>query len=146
MHKAAISHYVHSSSSFPSLRIDLQTFDETPELSVGTCTVLRHFASRIPRDFVLLPCDFVPPPHLPLAALLNTFRAETVADGALATACFIEHPRPEKGTVIDEWGSPAQRVPIVYDEKTGTLVHIDTPDDQDRNAEEIELRMSLLSK
>ncbi|EIN11299.1 UDP-3-O-glucosamine N-acyltransferase [Punctularia strigosozonata HHB-11173 SS5] len=146
VHKEPISHYVHSSSSFPSLSIDLQTFDETQDLSVGTCTVLRHFANRIKRDFVLLPCDLIPPPNLPLSTLLDKFRTETVSDGAIATACFIEAPKPDKNSLIDEWGMPAQRVPIVYDETTGTLLHIDTPDDSDRNAEEIELRMSLLSK
>jgi translation initiation factor eIF-2B subunit gamma len=145
-HKASISHYIHSSSSFPSLRIDLQSFDETQDLSIGTTTVLRHFANRIKRDFVLLPCDLVPPPTLPLSVLLNKFRTETASDGAIATTCFIESPKPDKNGLVDEWGLPAQRVPIVYDEKTGTLLHMDTPDDVDRNADEIELRMSLLSK
>ncbi|KII92286.1 hypothetical protein PLICRDRAFT_172390 [Plicaturopsis crispa FD-325 SS-3] len=148
-HRTAISHHIHSdstSTSFSSLRIDLQTYDESQDLSVGTCAVLRHFASRIKDDFILLPCDFIPPPSLPLTTLLNKFRADVMSNGAIATACWFSGTRPEKGSIPEEWGFISTTSPIVWDERTGTLLHVDTPDDADRNSEELELRMGLLSQ
>ncbi|PCH43689.1 UDP-3-O-glucosamine N-acyltransferase [Wolfiporia cocos MD-104 SS10] len=147
-HRSALSNYIQSdaSSSFPSLRIDLQTYDENQESSVGTATVLRHFSQRIQQDFVLLPCDFVAPPTFSLTQVLNKFRTESTYDGSIATACFFEARRPEKSSSIEEWGIVPSPIPIVWDERTGTLLHIETPDDIDRNSEDIELRMSLLSR
>lgn len=46
----------------------------------------------------------------------------------------------------DEWGSHSQSHPIVWDDSTGTLLYIDTLDNTDKNAEELELRMNLLSR
>ncbi|OCH88888.1 UDP-3-O-glucosamine N-acyltransferase [Obba rivulosa] len=147
-HRAPLSHYINSdsSASFPSLRIDLQPYEESQDLSVGTCAILRHFAARIQQDFVLLPCDFVPPPSLSLTQILNKFRTESTYDGAIATACFYESHKPEKPASSDEWGPLPTPVPIVWDERSGTLLYVDTPEDVDKNGEEIELRMSLLSK
>ncbi|GBE80970.1 Probable translation initiation factor eIF-2B subunit [Sparassis crispa] len=147
-HRSALSNYIQSdsSTSFPSLRIDLQTYDETQESAVGTCSILRHFSQRIQHDFVLLPCDFVPPDSLPLSQIVNKFRTESTYDGSIATACFYEARRPEKAGSSDEWGVLPSPVSIVWDERTGTLLYIDTPDDVDKNGEEIELRMSLLSQ
>jgi translation initiation factor eIF-2B subunit gamma len=150
-HRAAISHYIHSdtsSASFSSLRIDLQSYDESQDLSIGTCALLRHFANRITGDFILVPCDLVTPPTLPLTRLLNKFRTDSTSDGAIATACWFERQNLNLGkdAIPDEWGSSHNVASIVWEESTGTLLHIDTPDDDDRNAEEIELRMALLSK
>ncbi|KAG9316531.1 UDP-3-O-glucosamine N-acyltransferase [Chiua virens] len=147
-HRPAISHYIHSESpiSSSSLRVDIQSFDETQELSVGTCSILRHFSSRIQEDFVLLPCDFIPPPSLPLSKLLNKFRSETTSDGAIATTCWFEFPKSEKSAAPDEWGSYSQSYPVVWDDASKTLLYIDTFDSTDKNAEELELRMSLLSR
>ncbi|KAM5531642.1 hypothetical protein V8D89_014694 [Ganoderma adspersum] len=146
-HRSAMSNYIQSdSSSFPTLRIDLQTYEESQDLAVGTCTLLRHFSSRIQSDFIVLPCDFVPPPELSLTQLLNKFRTETTYDGSIATACFFEASRADKSTVTEEWGILPTNVPIVFDERSGTLLHVDTPDAVDKNNEEFELRMSLLSK
>ncbi|KAG6813320.1 hypothetical protein H0H92_012133 [Tricholoma furcatifolium] len=125
---------------------DIQTYDESQDSSVGTCTLLRHFSSRITEDFVLLPCDFLPPATLPLSTLLNKFRADAISDGSIATTCWFAEQKPEKAAFPDEWGPHPQPSPIVWDEASGTLLHIDTADDQDRNAEEIELRMALLSR
>lgn len=66
--------------------------------------------------------------------------------GSLATACWFTGHRPEKGAFPEEWGPSVRGVPIVWDDATGTLLHIDTLDDQDRNSEEVELRMSMLSR
>jgi hypothetical protein len=52
----------------------------------------------------------------------------------------------DKGTVPEEWGRIGPSVPIIWDKKSGTLLHIDTPDDCDRNSDELEIRMSLLSR
>lgn len=145
-----ISHYIHSdtSSSFSSLRIDLQTYDESHDLSTGTCTLLRHFSNRITGDFIIVPCDFVASPSLPLINLLDKFRVDSLSDGSIATACWFEATTPNLGkdAIPEEWSSSSLATPIVWDESSGTLLHIDTPDDEDRNSEEIELRMALLSK
>lgn len=148
-HKPAISHFVNSDSSvssFPSLRIDLQTFDENTELGVGTCAVLRHFAGRIKQDFVLLPCDFVPPPSFALTRVLDKFRLETTYDGTIATACFFEMHKVDKNAGIEEWGSLPTPVPIVWDQPSGTLLYVDTPDDVDKDSEDLQLSMAMLSK
>ncbi|KAG6820990.1 hypothetical protein H0H93_008619 [Arthromyces matolae] len=97
-------------------------------------------------DFVLLPCDFMPPPSMPLSVLLNKFRTDVISDGSIATTCWFADHKPEKGAFPDEWFTNSQASPIIWDEVSGTLLHIDTPDDYDQNAEELELRMALLSR
>jgi translation initiation factor eIF-2B subunit gamma len=128
------------------LQIDIQPYEETADSGVGTCTLLRHFSSRIPRDFVLLSCDFIPPSSLPLTALLNKFRTDTVSDGLIATTCWFTASKPEKNASPDEWGHIAPSISIVWDKPSATLLYIDTPDDLDRNSDELELRISMLSR
>ena len=147
--KAAISHYIHSDSSvssFPSLRIDLQIYDETIESGQGTCDVLRQFANRIKQDFVVVPCDFVPSPSFNLSIILDKFRTETTYDGSIATACFFEAPKQDKNAVIEEWGMLPPPLPVVWDNKTGTLLHVDSPDDFDHHSEDLQVTMSLLTR
>lgn len=146
IHRPAIYHHIHSDVSSSNLNVDLQTYDETIDSSVGTCTLLRHFAGRIQEDFVLLSCDFIAPPSLPLTTLLNQFRADSGSNGSIATTCWYAASRPEKATSSEEWGPVAPPTSIVWDNGSGTLLHIDTADDVDRNSEDIELRLSLLSK
>jgi len=50
------------------------------------------------------------------------------------------------GSIPDEWNPTRTSVPIVWDKRSGTLLHVDSPDDRDRNADELEIRMSLLSR
>ncbi|KAK7440202.1 Translation initiation factor eIF-2B subunit gamma [Stygiomarasmius scandens] len=145
LHRPAISHHVHSALT-TSLRIDIQTYDESPDSNTGTCTLLRHFSSRISEDFVVLPCDFIPPPSLSLHTILNKFRTESASDGSIATACWFASSPPDKNAIVEDWGTPPPPTPIIWDEKTGTLLYIDTADDFDHNSEDLELRMSLLSK
>ncbi|KAI9509748.1 UDP-3-O-glucosamine N-acyltransferase [Russula earlei] len=148
-HRTSISHHIHSdtsSSSYPSLHVDVQTYDESPDEPVGTCFVLKHFSSRIQRDFVILPCDFIPPEDLPLSLLLNKYRVESNWDGAIITSCWLKAHGVDKSTVPEEWGQMRSSVPILWDKKSGTLLHIDTADDYDRNSDELEIRMSLLSR
>ncbi|KAF7315369.1 UDP-3-O-[3-hydroxymyristoyl] glucosamine N-acyltransferase [Mycena indigotica] len=145
IHRPAISHHIHS-HPHSSVRIDIQSYEETAETGVGTCTLLRHFSSRIARDFVLLPCDFIPPPSLPLSTLLNKFRTDTASDGSIATTCWFTPPKSEKNTTPDEWGHHAPTASIVWDKPSGTLLYIDTPDEQDQNSDELELSMSMLSR
>lgn len=138
IHRQTLSHHLHSnlSPALSSLHIELQTYDETPENPVGTCVLLRHVAKSIgSEDVVVLPCDFIPPPSLDLSTLLNRFRV----DGSLATSTWFA-PAEKEGEG-DEGKSP-----IVWDEKMGRLLHVDSLDDQDRNSEEVQLRMSILAK
>ncbi|ESK88318.1 translation initiation factor eif-2b subunit gamma-like [Moniliophthora roreri MCA 2997] len=146
-HKSPISHHIHSdiTSASSSLRIDVQTYDESLEMPGGTCALLRHFTNRISEDFVVLPCDFIPPPTLPLTTIINKFRTESVSDGSIATTCWFAASQPDKNSIIEDWGSLPTPTPIVWDDATGTLLHIDSPDNMDQNSDEIELRMSLLS-
>lgn len=164
-HRPTIYHHIHSDSSVSpsSLRIDVQAYDGDPSDSddeqgaigpggtvAGTCALLRHFSNRITGDFVILPCDFIPPSTFSLSTLLNKFRAESTANRSVLTTCwFAAHSsKPaDKGGVPEEWGPSYPRmVPIVWDPSTGTLLHVETLDDEDRNGDEIELHMSLLSR
>lgn len=148
-HRPSIFHHIHSdssSSSYPSLHVDVQTYDESPDQPIGTCAVLKHFSSRIQRDFILLPCDFVPPEGLSLTTILNKYRIESNLGGAIVTSCWLKvHVSPASG-IPDEWNPTRASVPIIWDKKSGTLLYVDTPDDRDRNADELEIRMSLLSR
>ncbi|PPQ99720.1 hypothetical protein CVT24_009703 [Panaeolus cyanescens] len=145
-HRSSIYHHIHSDVSSLSLRVDIQTFDESEDSPEGTCNLLRQISNRITEDFVLVPCDFMPPPSLPLSALLNKFRIDAMAEGSLATTCWFAPKKQEKGTVIEEWGPSSGTTSIIWDPITGTLLHVDSPDDVDRNSEEISLKMSLLNK
>lgn len=132
----------HIQSAFPSLRIDMQTYGDQQDISFETCAILRHFAHRIGRDFVVFPCDFIPPPSLPLSTILNKFRQESTLDDSICTSCWYEAPEKQNS---DEWGPSISTVPVVWDENTGTLLHVDIPDPGERPRDEISLRMSLLS-
>lgn len=148
-HKAAISHHIHSdvsSSISSSFRITLQAFDESVDSPVGTCALLRQFASRITEDFILLSCDFIPPASLPLSTLLNKFRIDTVSHGAIATSCWFESRKPDKGVIPDEWDSTIPITPIVWDDSSQTLLYVEAPDEADRGGDDLELRMGLLTK
>ncbi|KAG7441644.1 UDP-3-O-glucosamine N-acyltransferase [Guyanagaster necrorhizus] len=144
VHRHAISNHIHSETSV-SLRIDLQTYDEIMDASVGTCSLLRHFAHRIQTDFVVLPCDFLPPPSLSLNTILNKFRSDRISDGAIATTCWFTSNEMEKANEPDDWSPAFPPVAVVWDDKSGTLLHVDTADDRDMNGEELQLRMSLLT-
>ncbi|KJA29073.1 hypothetical protein HYPSUDRAFT_128095 [Hypholoma sublateritium FD-334 SS-4] len=145
-HRSAIHHHIHSDISSSTLRIDLQTYDESHDRNSGTCDLLRQFSGRIPEDFVIVPCDFIPSPSVPLSALLNKFRVDALADDSLATSFWFTSSTPEKGSFIEEWGPPPVPFPIVWEPTTGTLLHVDTPDDADKNSDEIELKMSMLTR
>ena len=146
-HRRSIADHVRSdaSASFPSLRIDLQTYGDSQDSSFGTGSILRTFAHRIDRDFVVLPCDFIPPPSLQLSNVLNKFRMESASDGSILTSTWYEvHQQPDKHAG-DEWGPHTPLTPIVWDEKSGSLLQVEIPDSSTRNEDEIELKMSLLS-
>ncbi|KAF8578004.1 nucleotide-diphospho-sugar transferase [Ramaria rubella] len=140
-HRSAISHHVHSdisSSTFSTLRIDIQTYEDdgtTP----GTCSILRRFASRIQNDFVILPCDFIPPPSLSLSAVLNIYRTE--AEEMVISTLFYEVDRESDKSSPDESMAPPL---IAYDTASGTLLHVDYSDEAEED--ELELHMRLLWK
>jgi translation initiation factor eIF-2B subunit gamma len=142
-HRSSIYHHIHSNITPSALSIDLQTFDDGEY--DGTCALLRHFSPRISEDFVIVPCDFIPPSSLPLSLVLNKFRIEAQSQDHLVTTCWYTSRFPDKVSLIEEWGPPSVSLPIVYDALTETLLHIDSPDDQDKNPDDIKLRMSMLS-
>ncbi|KAF9654084.1 UDP-3-O-glucosamine N-acyltransferase [Thelephora ganbajun] len=146
-HRRSIADHVRSdaSASFPSLRIDLQTYGDPQDSSFGTGSILRTFAHRIDRDFVVLPCDFIPPPSLQLLTVLNKFRMESAASGSILTSTWYEAPSQPDKNAGDEWGPHTPLTSIVWDEKTGSLLQVEIPNSLNRNDEEIELKMSLLS-
>ena len=158
LHRDAINHYINSdpsSSSFSSLNVDIQTFDDTQDSPAGTAAVLSHFATRIQTDFIVLPCDFLPPPSLRLESILNNFRLNTETDGSIGTALFYEmrsrSPADTDKTTAafeDAWGSPDPPMPIVYSSNgsgSRTLLHIDSPDSQDISPDELLLRSCTLT-
>jgi translation initiation factor eIF-2B subunit gamma len=145
-HHKAISRHIRSGFPISSLRVDVFPYDHPHDRSIGTCGLLRQCSSHVQTDFVLLPVDFIPPPSLPLSALLDKFRADTVSDGAISTACWFESRLPMKGIAVGDWGSVYRPTPIVWEEKTGSLLYIDSPDDVDRNSEDIDIRMGLLTQ
>lgn len=146
-HRRSIADHVRSdtSASFPSLRIDLQTYADPQDPPFGTGSIIRTFAHRIDRDFVVLPCDFIPPPSLQLSNVLNKFRMESAADGSILTSTWYEVSQQPDKNAGDEWGPHTLLTPIVWDEKSGSLLQVEIPDSLTRNDEEIELKMSLLS-
>ena len=86
---------------------------------------------------------------LPLSTLLAKFRTEALADGAIATTCWFAGTKKnekDKSTTPEEWGPFPEPTVIVWDETTGTLLHVDTPDAIDENADEMEVRMALLDR
>ena len=146
-HRAQISHHIQSgasSSGYPSLSIAFTTYE--PSDTNGTCVALLAAKARITRDFVLLPCDFVPPSDLTLQTILDAFRVDVAVDGAIATGCWFAPNRPDKGAVPDEWGSLHPPSTVVWDQASGSLLHVDTEEDMERNGDELELRMALFHK
>lgn len=83
-------------------------------------------------DFILLPCDFIPPPNLPLSALLDAHRTRP---NAILTSLFYE--RAEVGK------DGPERILVGWDKKTNSLLHVQEIEDVD---DEIDLRMSMLWK
>ena len=146
-HRRSIADHVGSdaSASFPSLRIDLQTYGDPQDSSFGTVSILRTFAHRIDRDFVVLPCDFIPPSTLQLSTVLNKFRMESASDGSILTSTWYEAPpQPDKHSG-DEWGPHTPPTSIIWDEKSESLLQVEVPDSSTREDDEIEIEISLLS-
>jgi len=78
--------------------------------------------------------------------MLNKYRIESNLGGAIVTSCWLKARVSVVGSIPDEWNPTSTSVPIIWDKKSGTLLHVDSPDDHDRNADELEIRMSLLSR
>ncbi|PFH46388.1 hypothetical protein AMATHDRAFT_77696 [Amanita thiersii Skay4041] len=146
LHRVAIHHHINSEMTSSSLRVDLQTVEESRDAGAGTCALLRQFSSRITKDFVLLPCDFLPPSNFSLGTLLNRFRIDVLSDGAIGTACWFPSHKPDKVSYIDDWGVNTPNCSIAWDGISGTLLYIDTPDEFDLNAEDFRFRTSMISR
>lgn len=78
--------------------------------------------------------------------MLNVFRAGSLSDGLIALSFWFSSVPPEKGSIPDEWGISVASRPIIFDPKTSTLLHVESPDDADLHEDEVEVRLSLLSK
>ncbi|KZO93160.1 nucleotide-diphospho-sugar transferase [Calocera viscosa TUFC12733] len=131
-HKAAIQHHLSSSnSSWPSLRVELESVDDEEAESLGAADLLRMFADRIHSDAVVLPCDFVPPPSLPLNLLLNAHRVDV--EDPVITALLVETGEEMKdGPIPTLMGLHAQ---------SNTLLFVDDNADPD---DDVALRMNML--
>ncbi|CED85578.1 Translation initiation factor 2B, gamma subunit (eIF-2Bgamma/GCD1) [Phaffia rhodozyma] len=101
-------------------------------LKSKTADLLRAYSNYLSTDFILLPCDFIPPPNLPLSALLDAHRTRP---NATMTSLFYE--RAEVGK------DGPERILVGWDRQTKSLLHVQEIEDVD---DEIELRMSLLWK
>jgi translation initiation factor eIF-2B subunit gamma len=146
-HRSAISNYIDNnstSSSFGSLRIDVQGIEDVSESQQGTSAILLHFANRIKTDFILLPCDFIPPSSLPLTQVLNMFRAHVGAEEGIMTACWFETPNDKPP--FEENDGTAGAVPILWNAASSTLLYVSSINHRDSEGDEIALRASLLSK
>ncbi|KAK2467757.1 hypothetical protein APHAL10511_000052 [Amanita phalloides] len=143
-HHPILYHHINSEVS-TSLTIDLQGFQEPQDVGAGTCALLRHFSGHITKDFILLPCDFVPPASFPLQRMLDKFRVDVVSNNAVLTTCWFPGCRPEKSLFPEEWINPSTSS-IMLDEETESLLYIDSANDIDSNDENFEIRISLLSK
>ncbi|KAG8978901.1 hypothetical protein FRB90_008263, partial [Tulasnella sp. 427] len=129
-HRSLISHFVYSSAEFPALRINIQTIDD--EESMGTADVLREIGSSIQSDFIILPCDFIPPAKLTLSSILDAHRMD--ADGPILTSLLYE-----RGEISKDGPPPLL---IGLEEKTRTLMHIPV----EESGDDVNLRMSMLWK
>lgn len=69
---------------------------------------------------------------------------ESASDGSILTSTWCEVPQQSDKHTGDEWGPHAPPTPIVWDEKSGTLLQVEIPGLSTRD-DEIELKMSLLS-
>lgn len=141
VHREAISHHIHSDISL-SLNIELQPHDD-PDADTGQ--LLRDFSHKIKDDFIILPCDFIPPPSMPLSILLDKFRAGSITLGPLITSFWFFSPQSEKGAFPDDW-SPLPKSAVVWDDQTHRLLHVDTSDQTEQSPETIILPMSILSQ
>ncbi|KIL68986.1 hypothetical protein M378DRAFT_190807 [Amanita muscaria Koide BX008] len=143
-HRSTLHHHINSEVS-SSLRVDLQSLPEPQDAGVGTCTLLRHFSDRVKKDFVLLPCDFIPPPSFSLQMLLDRFRTDIVSDGAAVITCWYPGPNSEHNQPLDEWG-PSPYSSILCDALEETLLYIDASEDPEFNGEDFFFRTAMLTK
>ena len=70
---------------------------------------------------------------------------ESASDGSILTSTWCEAPPQTDKHAGDEWGPRTPPTSIVWDEKSGSLLQVEVPDSSNRNDDEIELKMSLLS-
>ncbi|KAG8812355.1 hypothetical protein FRC17_002063 [Serendipita sp. 399] len=66
----------HIQATSPILKVEIHAYDSESEESTSTVAILKKISSRIQTDFIVLSCDFVPPPNLNLNRLLNLWRAD----------------------------------------------------------------------
>ncbi|KZS98565.1 nucleotide-diphospho-sugar transferase [Sistotremastrum niveocremeum HHB9708] len=136
-HREALSNYLQSDEFSSTLVVNFEAYDSN-DPSTGAMEVLAAAAPRCQTDFVLLSCDFIPHPSLPLSSVLNEFRVAT--DGALAISLFYEASVLDKSEEVAFLEKPPV---VIVDPSTSSLLHVDY---SHANEEELDLRMSLTWK
>ncbi|TEB15750.1 hypothetical protein FA13DRAFT_1822870 [Coprinellus micaceus] len=129
IHESALHHHINSDTTASNLSIDLQTYDET----TSHPSAPPSFSDTLP-------------PALRRTLSLSPYRLESTSHGAIVSTCWYPAYAPEKGILVDEWGQIPTSPALVWDPKTDSLLHVDTPDELDRNAEEYGLKMDMLSR
>ncbi|TIC15383.1 hypothetical protein E3Q14_00363 [Wallemia mellicola] len=96
------------------LHIRYETVDDDDCASWETADWLRHFKDEIKTDFVVLPCDILPPKSLPLSKVLESYRRSK--SNTLITSLHYENS-------ID-YGSREgpSRCITIYDQESQTLI------------------------
>lgn len=70
---------------------------------------------------------------------------DVTSGGAALTTCWIPSYRPEKNIHPQEWGTPSTSS-ILYDERTETLLYIDSLRSVDFNTGDLGINVSLLAR
>lgn len=89
-------------------------------------------------DFIILPCDFIPPPGLSLSTVLNRYRLDSEM---MISTLFYEVSKDGDGIFADEAIAPPL---VAYDTESGTLLGVDY--NLESEGDELELHMRLLWK
>ncbi|KAB5591291.1 UDP-3-O-[3-hydroxymyristoyl] glucosamine N-acyltransferase [Ceratobasidium theobromae] len=122
--KQEISHHLHR-SEYSNMQLELKSIDEDDISLTGTAEL----------DFIVLPCDFMPPPTLSLTTILNAFREDV--DEPIAAVLLYERQIPVDGK------DKGPKLTVGLDETSKTLLYIDGDNDDD---DDLEIHMGLTTE
>jgi hypothetical protein len=94
--------------------------------------------TRWQTDFLILPCDFFPPPTLQLSSVLREYRI--AIDNLVLNSLFYEYLASESS---DELPGPSAPPDVLFDEKTRSLIKVDY---SEGSTDDLEFRMSICWK
>ncbi|KAL7411937.1 nucleotide-diphospho-sugar transferase [Mrakia frigida] len=106
--------------------------DDDEVLKGKTADLLREYKDSLSTDFIVLPCDFIPPPNLLLSTVLDSHRTR---QNATLTTLFYER--------ADVGKEGPDRILVGLDKHTNTLLHVQDIEDMD---DDIPIRMSMMWK